>query len=397
VGKLHGLVVAALSVFALPTYGVAADTNDIVVGFAVALSGPAEPYDVDGVKMAQMFIDELNEKGGLLGRKLRPVIVDTKSDRVEGAKAGQAVLRQGAALVVVTCDYDFGAPAAIQAQQANVMSVFLCAEDAKAGISGVGPLSFTASIGAQVEGATVADWARKKNYSNAYVLLDDSAEYDKSVCAGFDWAFPNAGGTIVGRDTFKNNDASISSQITRLISAIQNKKADVLMLCTYTPGGASAVRQLRAAGVKLPILNGSSMDGTYWLAAVPNLDNFYFAAVAAVEDPRPSVKALTDAFKVKYGRPPASNAAYPIYSWLQLWAKAVTEVGSVDSAAVTAKMNTFKNEPTALGVRSFSDELHIQAQAPMLVEEVRDGKDGILEQWPVADPVPAEVLNRVEK
>ncbi|MCB8883779.1 ABC transporter substrate-binding protein [Acidisoma cellulosilytica] len=374
-----------------------AANNDIVIGMAVALSGPVAAYDSDGAKMAQLFIDQTNAKGGLLGRQLRAVVVDTKSDRVEGARAGLAVLHKGASLVVVTCDYDYGAPAALQAQRAKTMSVFLCAEDPKAGVLGVGSLSFTSSIAAQVEGATMANWGyQKQKYRKSYVLLDDSAEYDKSVCAGFDWAFPKNGGQIVGRDTFKNADPSIASQITRLDRAIKEQGVDSVMLCTHTPGGTGVVRQLRDAGITLPIMNGSSMDGTYWLAAVPGLSDFYFAAIAAVADPRPAVQAMTADFKAKYGVPPASNAAYPIYSWLQLWAKAVTQVGSVDSKAVTAAMNSFRDEPTALGARSFTPKLHIQATAPMLVEDVRDGKDHVMEQWPAADPIPTSVLYRME-
>jgi len=117
-------------------------------------------------------------------------------------------VQAGAALAFVTCDYDYGAPAALQAQRAGIMSVFLCAEDPKAGILGVGNLSFTASGAAQLQGAVAAKWAiEKKGWKNGYVLLDDSVEYDKSVCAGYDWIYPIRGGTIVGRDTFKNGDA----------------------------------------------------------------------------------------------------------------------------------------------------------------------------------------------
>src|ERR1700751_3766843 len=125
-----GLAGATLS----PHSGKAA--NDIVVGFGVAQSGPVAGYDDNGTKMAQVFIDDINAKGGVLGRKLRAVFADTKSDRAEGAKAGQEVINQGADLVVRTCDYDFGAPALLQAQKAGKISVFLCAEDAKAGIAG---------------------------------------------------------------------------------------------------------------------------------------------------------------------------------------------------------------------------------------------------------------------
>ena len=52
----------------------------------------------------------------------------------------------GADLVVVSCDYDFGAPAALAAEAAGKVSFFLCAESIKAGIQGVGPHSFSASV-----------------------------------------------------------------------------------------------------------------------------------------------------------------------------------------------------------------------------------------------------------
>ena len=374
--------------------------DDIVFGFSVAMSGPLAAYDDNSTKMAQVFIDDINAKGGLLGRKIKAVFADTKSDRAEGAKAGQEVLRQGADVVFGTCDYDYGAPALLQAQKAGKISIFLCAEDPKAGIAGIGPYSFTSSVAAQVQGAVGAEWGYdKKGWKTGYVLLDDSIEYDKSVCAGFDWIFPIKGGKIVGRDTFKNGDSSIASQITRLRSAMQAQKVDMIMLCSSLPGGGSAPRHIRAAGIDLPIFNGSSMDGTYWLDAVPNLSNFYVPVQASIygDDPRPEIAQLIERYKKKFNEPPVTQYAFPIYSILQLWAKAVEKAGSTDAAKVVAVMNTFKDEPTVLGPRSFTDKLHIQDRAPYMVVEIADKKGKVLEPWRIGQAVPNDVLYRLKK
>lgn len=139
---LLGVIVGVSTATAAACLSSAAEAaDDIVIGFAVAQSGPVAGYDDNGTKTAQIFIDDVNAKGGVLGKKLRGVFADTKSDRAEGAKAGQEVVSQGADLVIGTCDYDFGAPALLQAQKAGKISVFLCAEDAKAGVAGVGPYS----------------------------------------------------------------------------------------------------------------------------------------------------------------------------------------------------------------------------------------------------------------
>src|SRR6266404_5287124 len=97
---------AIAAVMATTTMARAAD--EIVLGFATSTSGFMVPYDDNPTKMAQIFIDEINAKGGLLGKKLKAVFADAKSDRVEGVKAAKDVLRQGADIVFGSCDYDYG-------------------------------------------------------------------------------------------------------------------------------------------------------------------------------------------------------------------------------------------------------------------------------------------------
>ena len=162
--------------------------DKIVVGFATAESGFMQAYDKPAQDAAMIRIDEINKAGGLLGKQIKVVNADTKTDRAEGAKAGLEVLDKGAELVIVSCDYDFGSPAALAAEAAGKVSFFLCAESIKAGIPGVGPHSFSASVLAAVQGATMAEWAyNKKNARNFYRLLDTWTVYNKGICDGFDW------------------------------------------------------------------------------------------------------------------------------------------------------------------------------------------------------------------
>ena len=272
--KKLGLGVALGALALSASMAMAAD-DKIVVGFATAASGFMQAYDKPAQDAAMIRIDEINKAGGLLGKQIEVVTADTKTDRAEGAKAGLEVLDKGADLVIVSCDYDFGAPAALAAEGAGKVSFFLCAESVKAGIQGVGPHSFSASVLAAVQGATMAEWSyTKKNARNFYRLLDTWTEYNKGICDGFDWMLPRLkDAKLVGEDTFKNEDASIAAQITRIKSLPQ--EPDAIMLCTMMPGAVSAIKQLRAAGINSMILNGSGVSGSYWLSAVPDLSNFF--------------------------------------------------------------------------------------------------------------------------
>lgn len=384
------LTAAALAVLAVP----AAAEEDITIGFAIAKSGWMEAYDTPAAAAARIRIDEINADGGLLGKQIKWVEADTKTDRAQSAKAGLQVIDEGADMMIVSCDYDFGAPAALSAEAAGMNSFFLCAEDVKAGIQGVGPNSFSGSVLAAVQGATMAEWSHaERDARRAYVLLDTFIEYNKGICRGFDWMFPQLeGAEIVGRDTFKNDDASIASQITRIKGL--EEEPDVIMLCSVIPGAAAAVRQIRAAGINSVILNGSAVDGTYWLNAVPDLSGFVLPVQGSIhgDDPRPEVEAFNEAYEAATGARPASSYAYPGYILVDLWAKAVERAGTVDGEAVTAELEKMENEPTAFGPRSFSSELHHQNVAPMQIIEISGGKPGVIGDWTISQPVPLDVL-----
>ncbi|MCA0270564.1 MAG: ABC transporter substrate-binding protein [Proteobacteria bacterium] len=368
--------------------------EDLTVGFAIAKSGWMEAYDTPAATAAMIRIDEINAAGGLLGRQIKVVEADTRTDRAESAKAGLDVLDQGAEMMVVSCDYDFGAPAALVAEGEGMNSFFLCAEDVKAGIQGVGPNSFSASVLAPVQGATMAEWAHaKREARTAYVLEDTFIEYNKGICTGFNWMFPQLDGAkIVGSDTFKNDDASVASQITRIKELPD--EPDVIMLCSFMPGAAAAVRQLRAAGINSLILNGSAVDGSYWLEATPDLSGFVVPVQGSIygDDPRPEVAAFNAAYKAKTGNSPASQYAYPGYILIDLWAKAVERAGTVDGAAVTVELEKMRDEPTAFGPRSFTSELHHQNTALMQIIEITGGKPARVDEWRISQPVPLDAL-----
>jgi branched-chain amino acid transport system substrate-binding protein len=353
--------------------------------------------DGDAANSVRLWIEERNAKGGLLGRQLKEITVDTKTDRAEAARAGQAVVNQGADLVFVSCDYDEGAPAAAVAQRANKIAVFLCAGDPKAGIQGVGRYAFSAGIASQVEGVTIAEWAQKNlGVKKVYSLLDTGLEYSKSMCAGWDYAVKNNGLESLGTDTFKNSDPSIQSQITRINNL--PSKPDAIMLCTFPPGGASVIRQLRAAGLNMPLLCGAAMDGVFWIKAVPDLSDFYLAVYASIwgDDPNAQLNSFPGKFASKFGHPPANAFAIPPYVFLDLWAKAVEKAGSLDAAKVVPIIEQYKDEPTLMGPLSFSDKLHIQDHSALQILKYENGKPKDVGTYRISEAVPYQVLFRAK-
>ncbi|MDF1736785.1 MAG: ABC transporter substrate-binding protein [Minwuia sp.] len=385
--------VAALGLAAGATVANAAD-DEVVVGFAASYSGWMQAYSQPSTNAALIAIDDINAKGGILGKKITYVMADAKTDRVEGAKAGQEVLNEGAQMLAVDCDYDFGAPAALAAKNANKIAIFLCAESVLAGIQGVGKNAFSSSVLAGVQGATIAEWgSQNKGWKTAYILLDTTIEYNKGICYGFDWMWrEKLGLEILGHDVYQNGDASIAAQITRIKSL--PTQPDIIMNCSYIPGGASALRQIRAAGITSALAGGSSMSGTYWLDSVPNLSGHYVTEQASIygDDPRPAVEEFNKKYEARFGERPNSQYTYPGYLVIEMWARAVEKAGTFETDAVVAAMETFREEPFLIGTRTFTNILHHQDRAPYLIVETTNGKPAVAADYTISEPVPLDVL-----
>jgi hypothetical protein len=122
------------------------------------------------------------------------------------------------------------------------------------GVQGIGPYAFTLNTYGQGEGAGMAKYAYvDRGWRNAYLLLDASIEYDKSICHGFMEQWKDYGGTVIGVDSYMQEDASIASQITRYKElAAERGEPEFLYLCSYGGGAVSAIRQIRAAGIDVP-------------------------------------------------------------------------------------------------------------------------------------------------
>jgi len=379
--------VAAASVIALSAdRAVRADGGPIIIGMDMAFSGWFQPIDDSTEKGIELAVDDINAAGGVLGRKLKTERYDMKSQPPLGADGAIDLISRGASVILVPSDFDFGGPGAFVAQSKGVVT-FAGASDPKFGVSGIGNMAFSVSTPSRVQGAMDAEWAYdKKGYKTAYVLLDNTINVTKSACAEFTkrWKTIAGDASLLGQDTFLNSDPSIAAQITRLLAL--PKKPDVVYLCSYVPGGASAIRQLRAAGVNEPILSAEPLDGDYWLGMVPDLSNFYVTSMGAFfgGDPDKAIAGFFERFAKKYGKP--ADVSYGIrgYSEVEAFARAVTRAKSTEGSKVVAELEKFNNEPLTIGPTTFTPKVHMGGAArPMTFLEVSNGKYHVVDKYAI--------------
>lgn len=388
--KLATGLLAITGGLAMSTSAVLAE-DPIVIGVASGQTGVLQPWDLGAARGAELAVEDINAAGGLLGRQLSLVIRDTKSDPSLGATAALEALEAGAEMVLVACDYDFGAPAALTAVAAGKFAFSSCAADPKFGIQGIGPLAYTMSLATNGQGALMAEFADgKEGWDSVYIMQDTSIEYTKSLCSNFRsrWIDLNGEASIVGEDTWNGlSDTSIAGQVSKMKA--EGAEADFVMWCGWTNNGA-VMRQVRSAGIEIPVLGSEAMDGSNWLEAVPDLSNFYVGVYASIHgnDPEPKINAFMARYVEKFGEAAPMGHVTTGYMAVEAYARAVTKAGTTDVAAVQAALDSFDNEPLLIGPMSFSPELHINLNSQLLMMEATNGAFEIIGRMAPATVTP---------
>jgi branched-chain amino acid transport system substrate-binding protein len=389
------LAAIAISAFALCTGVSLIETRaqePLVIGIAKSSTGFMSAYDVPAALGIKLAIQDINAQGGLLGRELQWIYRDTKTDKAQAVIAAHELIDDGADVLSVSCDFDYGGPAASVAQEKGIIALG-CAGSPRFGRQGVGPNAFSLDTQTPDECGSLAEWASiSRGWKTVYLLTDTFIDYTKTCSQYFEtrWVELEGENSIVGRDTFLLTDTSISSQVSRIRGL--DTAPDVLFVPSCNPGLGVAARQIRAAGIETPIITGVCGDGDYWLESVPGLDNFYNAAYVStyLDDPWEDVNTFVRR-QIELD-PEITQRAFAIigYSEIQAYAEAVNRANSFDAAAVVEALESFTEVPLLVGPTTFTKERHGDIWRPMVIVEVKDGKHHFVERWKIQKPPPVK-------
>src|SRR5262245_52829250 len=119
---LRALTLFAAALFALPFNAEA--QKPIKVGFPMILSGPGALFGEPALKGAQMYVEEVNAKGGVLGRKLELLPRDTKGNADEAVRvARELILKENVDFLVGTLTSAEGPAVSVVAKENKVVFI----------------------------------------------------------------------------------------------------------------------------------------------------------------------------------------------------------------------------------------------------------------------------------
>jgi branched-chain amino acid transport system substrate-binding protein len=312
----------------------------ILIGGALALTGINAPIDEPAMRGIQLAVDELNAKGGILGRKVEFVNLDSKSDPVTSSNVGVQLVERGANAIIPAADFDMGGPACREAQKAGIVCISTTASSPLFGSEALGDKVFTLSMWNTTMGAATAEYAfKEKGWKKVWVVTDTFIDYTKSLSRYFIEQYNTLGGKVLFEDTYTQGAQDFSAQLARIQASAE--QPDFIYISSYMPDLGTIIRTIREAGIKLPIVGGDTYDDPGLFEAVgPDYGNeIYFDTHGFLSpESNPRVGDFIAAYKAKYSKDPEAVWIMPGYDVIYVLAKAMEKAGTTDGAAVAKAM-----------------------------------------------------------
>ncbi|HEY3067203.1 MAG TPA: ABC transporter substrate-binding protein [Methylomirabilota bacterium] len=378
---MHRRMVLAVLVALTMLVPFAADAQKpIKVGFPIILSGPGALFGEPASKGAQMFVDDINAKGGVNGRKFELIIRDTKGNADEAVRvARELILKENVDFLVGTLTSAEGPAVSVVAKENKIVFIApIPKTDQLTAPDKLHPYVFRVAANTTMEGRSaaeiVAKWPVKRiatispDYAYGQDVTKSFVEYLKKIAPDkeiVDQQWPKLGEAdytpFINAQMAKKPDAVFSSLWGGhfLTFAKQAKPLGYFDAVKYNfigVGEAGSPESTKTMGADYPVgIWGNSYDAFYWDDA-PAAHKEYTARLS---------KYLKDEYP--------SSWAIQGYIGMQFLAEAIKKANSTESDKVSKALLGLSVD-TPIGKQTIREKDHQANRGQLYGKTVKDAK-----------------------
>jgi branched-chain amino acid transport system substrate-binding protein len=323
---------AALAVLAgsLPTQA----QTPIRIGASLSLTGTYAKLGTYQKEGYELCAEQLNAKGGLLGRKVEFVVYDDQSTPATGVRLYEKLLTEDKVDAVMG---PYSSP--ITEAVANVTEKYQKVM--------VSPLASTTSIfkkgrkyifmvisPAEVYLEGLVDMAAKRGLKTLAIINEDTL-FTKSAAVGTADLAKKKGMQVVFQEAYPKGNTDFSALLIKVKAA----NPDVLAAATYFDDAVAITRQMRELDVN-PKMFGVTVGGDlpeFYNLLKQNAEYVYGSTQWEAALPYPGQKEFVAAYTKRFGREPVYHSAAG-YAGCVIYAEAVKRAGTLDSDKVRAEL-----------------------------------------------------------
>jgi ABC-type branched-subunit amino acid transport system substrate-binding protein len=310
---------AAGSALAQAPQGISA--TEIVLGVHLDLTGPTAA-GMDWLRTGMMMkVDEINEKGGIHGRKIRVIVEDNGFNPAKAVRAVEKLVGSDKVFAVVN---SFGTTPTIAAHgkalEAGVPHIFPWSGVAGPFHRTKSPLSYTFVVNYDWGTAAGVNWAIKALKPAKIGVLYQDDPFGQLVLKGVNDAVKANAMTVAATATFKPTEVDLSAQL----ASLKNAGVDLVVLGTIVRQTVTAYTGSRQMGWNVNMITSIPGRNQTILAIAAStkasLDGLYGISqwrIHGKDTDLASAKAWIAAYEAKYKKPATMEAtvAYSVMEW----------------------------------------------------------------------------------
>jgi branched-chain amino acid transport system substrate-binding protein len=366
------LIVAAL----LPMLGGTALAQETVkIGYIDPLSGGGASIGEVGLKTFQFLTEELNAKGGILGKKVELVVEDNRSEPQEAVTVYRKMISSDNVNMFASGCVSAGnfaaAPIVVRAEKPMVLCSILPPQPDQV------KWAFTTIPPPRFEVVTRLEYLQKKTQVKKIGVLHDPSPYANLQKAAAEKEAKDFGLEVVGIEQYKTDDADLSPQIQKMYAA----GARAILKIGLGGTTLTAAKNIKQLGLDMLLLTSVEDLAVFRPVAEVLGDKFFFvASPSQVYDALPDGALKTEIgkfltpWRAKYqDRDP--NWAGRGWDAVMLTAAAAEKAKSGDGAKLRDALESMDNFQGTTGVYHMSPTNHQGiTENPLLLARIVNGK-----------------------
>lgn len=358
------LLVVALLVTACQAGG----GGTIKVAVLAPMSGQVSTFGISTNNGVQLAVEEWNAKGGINGKKIETVVADSQCSADPAVNAANKVIQEDKVKFIIgeVCS-SASIPVSEIAEANQVIQISPTSTNPQVTLNKDGSTKkyvFRACFIDPFQGTVMAKFALDKGYKTAFIMFDQGNDYVRGLAEYFEKAFTEAGGQVVGKESYTKTDMDFSAILTK----VAESKAEVLFLPDYYPIVNLVGAQAKEKGVTAVMMGGDGWDSAD--LDLKAADGGFFSNHYSPEDPRPIVQSWVANYQKKYNAVPDALATLG-YDAANLLFAAIEKAGTDDTTKVAEALASLQYEAVS-GKITFDAQHNPVKNAVVL--SVKDGK-----------------------
>ncbi len=328
-------LLAAFSLVLLSGTGMVQAKDTLKIGSFLAVTGPASFLGDPELKTLQMYIEEINAKGGINGHKIEFVHYDTKGKAKEAKNFVNRLIKKDKVDVIIGGTTSGNSLAVIDiVEKAKVPFISLAGS-----IKIVEPVKkwvFKTPHTDKMAAEKIFADMKKRGIKKA-ALITGNGGFDKSGRAQCLALAPKYGIEIVADEKYGNADTDMTTQLTKI------RATDAQAIINFGFGKAPAIvaKNIKQLGIKLPVYESHGVASKKFIELAGDAANGIRLPAAALivadqlsdKDPQKKVLlAYKKKYEAKYG--PVSTFGGHAYDALFITVEAVKRAGTIDRAKI---------------------------------------------------------------